>query len=355
MAVDRCKKFLACSPSSKTAVGTQNKTNKADQPNRPSIYRHFFFPGVILALLVVTVSFSAGENSQKLVQGIVLTNNEVPLSGAVVKLFDSRGVEIASTNTDEKGAFLIRTDARQGEYELIVTRSQQLDEERVTLGRTNVQIRVFVRSAPYHAPRPAGSTVSARQIGTPEKARAHVLVAQERFGKMDLPGAVQELNAAIHIDATCSEAWSMRALVKLALRDFRSAIGDATEAIQLDPENASAYVALGTAHNSMKEFSAAEQALRQALEIEPEFWQAQLELAKTWYGEKRFVLSLRQLDLISQDFADVHLVRANALMSLNRPEEGIQEFRRFLQQAPNDPRIPQVQQILAQAGETILR
>src|SRR5690349_12513279 len=27
--------------------------------------------------------------------------------------------------------------------------------------------------------------------------------------------------------------------------------------------------------------------------------QSQLELAKTWYGEKRFVLSLRQLDLIA--------------------------------------------------------
>jgi tetratricopeptide (TPR) repeat protein len=141
----------------------------------------------------------------------------------------------------------------------------------------------------------------------------------------------------------------MRSLVKLALKDFRSAIGDATEAIQLDPENASAYVALGTAQNSTREFSAAEQALRQALEIEPDFWQAQLELAKTWYGEKRCVLSLRQLDLIGKDFADVHLVRANVLMSHNRRDEGVDEFGRFLQQAPRDPRAPQVRQILAQA------
>jgi len=349
MVPERCKKFPASSASLKPAVETQNQSDKADQPHRLSICRLLLFRGAILALLVFSASFSTGENSQKIVQGIVLTNNDIPLSGAVVKLFDSRGVEIASTNTDEKGTFLIKTDARQGEYELIVTRSQQLNEERITLGRTNVQIRLVVTSAPSHAPRPAGSTVSARQMETPDKARAHVLAAQERFSRIDLPGALEALNAAIHIDATCSEPWSMRALVKLASKDFDGAAGDAREAIQLDPENASAYLALGTAQNSMQEFRGADQTLRQALEIEPDLWQAQLELAKSWYGEKRFVLSLRQLDLITQDFADVHLVRANVLMSLDRRNEGIEEFARFLQQAPNDPRISQVRQILAQA------
>jgi tetratricopeptide (TPR) repeat protein len=350
MAPERSNKFLASFASPKTTIGTQGKSNKVDQ--RHSLCRRSLasFRGVILALAVFYASFSVAETSQKIVRGIVLTNNEIPVAGAVVKLFDSRGVEIASTNTDEKGIFLIRTDARQGEYELIVTNSKQLNEERVALGRADVHIRLVVTPAPYHAPRPAGSTVSARQLETPDKIRAHVLAAQEQFSRMNLAGALEELNSAIRVDATCSEAWSMRSLVKLALKDFRGAIEDATAAIQLDPENASAYVALGTAQNSTKEFSAAERALRQALEIEPGFWQAQLELAKTWYGEKRFVLSLRQLDLIGQDFADVHLVRANVLMSLNRQDEGTQEFGRFLQQAPNDPRVPQVRQIMAQSG-----
>lgn len=291
----------------------------------------------------------AQNPSEKTIRGAIFTEGEVPLVGARVGVFDLSGRQIASTMTDENGAFEIKTDLREGEYELIVTHSRQLNEERIRLGRTDIQIKLVVTSAPYHAPRPAGATVSARQMETPDKARAHVLAAQERFSNMDLALAVEELNTAIHIDATCSEAWSMRSLVRLALKDFRGAIGDATEAIQLDPENASAYVALGTAQNSTKEFSAAEQALRQALEIEPDLWQAQLELAKTWYGEKRFVLSLRQLDLIGKDFADVHLVRANVLMSLNRREEGVEEFGRFLKQAPDDPRATRVRRILAQA------
>ncbi len=294
----------------------------------------------------------AQNTSEKTLRGTILTEGGVPLVGAKVGVFDLTGRQIANTTTNGYGGFEIKTDAREGEYELIVTHSQQLNEERVALGRTEVQIRVVVTSAPYHAPRPTGATISAHQMETPDKVRAHVLAAQEYFSNMDLARAMEELNTAIHIDATFSEEWSMRSLVKLALKDFRGAIGDATEAIQLDRENASAYVALGTALNSTREFVVADQALRQALEIEPEFWQAQLELAKAWYGEKRYVLSLRQLDLIANDFADVHLVRANVLMSLNRRDEAIQEFSRFMQQAPDDPRVPQVRQILAQSGRT---
>ena len=305
---------------------------------------------VFLALMFCGIAL-AQNTSEKILRGEILTEGGSPLVRASVGVFDLKGRSIASTITDEYGRFEIRTDARQGEYELIVTNSKQLNEERIALGRTDVHIRlVVVTPAPYHAPRPPGSTVSARQMQTPDKVRAHVVAAQEHFDNLELSRAIEELNAAVAIDATCSEAWSMRSLVRVALKDFPGAIGDATEAIQLDPENAFAYVALGTAQNSLREFPAAERALRQALEIQPDFWQAQLELAKTWYGEKRFVLSLRQLDLIGQDFADVHLVRANVLMSLNRRDEGIEEFGRFAQQAPNDPRLPQVRQIMAQSG-----
>ena len=312
----------------------------------PSVYR---FCCLFLVLIFVGIAL-AQNTSKKILRGEILTERGAPLVRASVGVFDLKGRQIASTTTDEYGRFEIKTDARQGEYELIVTNSKQLNEERIALGRTDVHIRLVVTAAPYHAPRPAGSTVSARQMQTRDKARAQVVAAQEHFDNLELSRAIEELNAAVHIDATCSEAWSMRSLVKVALKDFPGAIGDAREAIQLDPENAFAYAALGTAQNSIREFPAAEQALRQALEIQPDFWQAQLELAKTWYGEKRYVLSLRQLDLIGQDFADVHLVRANVLMSLNRRDEGLQEFGRFAQQAPNDPRLPQVRQILAQSG-----
>jgi len=47
-------------------------------------------------------------------------------------------------------------------------------------------------------------------------------------------------------------------------------------------------------------------------------------------------VALREMDDLNQDFPDVHLVRANVLARLNRAQEAAGEFKRFLQQAPED-------------------
>jgi len=135
-----------------------------------------------------------------------------------------------------------------------------------------------------------------------------------------------------------SEAWSMRAFIRISTRDIAGATAGALRAVELDSANAGDFLALASAYNSSQMFAEAETALRHALELRPDFWQARLELAKTWYDENRFVLALRQLDLIERDFPDVHLVRANILVSLGRKREGAAEFRTLLQEAPADRR-----------------
>ena len=99
----------------------------------------------------------------------------------------------------------------------------------------------------------------------------------------------------------------------------------------------------------------AEEAVEKALRINPDSWQAQLEMAKSLYGQSHYVLALRELEVRRRDFPDVHLVRANVLMRLERRQEAVGEFRIFVTEAPADPRGERVQQIVATIPQAALQ
>jgi tetratricopeptide (TPR) repeat protein len=309
---------------------------------------------LLLLLLFFTIAGSTQSVSAvhsgatKVVQGIITTREGKPLVGATVELFDLTGSEVAKTETDSGGRFKVVTDAVAGQYELIITNSGQLNDEQVKLGRTDLTMKVVVSAAGQDGFGQGRFTVSARRLGISPKVRTHIAVAQQRFEHGDLPEAMNELEAAMGNCPSCSEAWSMRAFMKLSAKDFSGAIDDGLHAIALDRNNAEAHLALGTAYNSMMDFSGAEVLLRSSLELHPDSWQAQLELAKTWYGQNRLVLALRQLDLIEHDFPDIHLVRANVLIRLGRKRAGAKEFDAFLREVPGDRRAPQIRQIMAE-------
>jgi tetratricopeptide (TPR) repeat protein len=193
--------------------------------------------------------------------------------------------------------------------------------------------------------------VSVAQLSIPAKAIKHLESAHKHFTKSDLPGAIREIDQALEIDPGCAQAFSLRAFVELALKNFNGAVGDAMRAVALDPHDPESYLALATAYNSAQDFSKAAEAAQQALSLNPDAWQGQLELAKSWYSQGQYGLALNALNRINQDFPDVHLVRANVLMCLGRAAEAAEQFRLFLKQAPDDPRDVQIRQIVANVGE----
>ena len=304
---------------------------------------------LFLAAVLANPNSSASAETQpsKVVRGVLTTIDSKPLSGATVEIFDQSGGQVAKTLTDSDGQFAIVTNVVAGQYELIVTNSGQLNDEQIQLGRTDLNIRLAI-SPIREGIELRRNTVSARQLAIPPKTRARIVSAQRRFERGNIRGAMTELDAAVTLSPSCSEAWSMRAFIKLSDRDIDGAIRDASRAFELDRTNAEALVALGTAFNSQKNFETAEARLHRALSLHPDSWQAQLELAKAWYGQRKFVLALRQVDLVQRDFPDVHLVRANILMSLGRKQAGAEEFEMFLRAAPGDRRAPQIKTILSE-------
>jgi tetratricopeptide (TPR) repeat protein len=195
-------------------------------------------------------------------------------------------------------------------------------------------------------------TVSAQELRVPAKVGAHLKLAHQKFSKLDFSGAETEVDRALQVDSMSAAAFSMRAFLRLAVRDLSGAVEAATHALSLDPAEAEAYLALATAYNAQSEFQKSEAAARQVLGMRPDFWQGRLELAKGFYGQGRFVLALGELDALNKDFPDVHLVRANTLVRLNRGDEAAKEFAQFLLQAPHDPRREQVERIVSQRSET---
>jgi tetratricopeptide (TPR) repeat protein len=194
--------------------------------------------------------------------------------------------------------------------------------------------------------------VSVDRLRVPAKAVSHLEAAQKRFAKMQLAQTTMEIDRAIDIDPGFAEAFRMKALVNLAEKDFTGSVESAAHAISLDVGDAYSWVALATAYNSLNEWPEAEASAAQALALDPAAWQGKLELAKSFYGEGKFVLALNTLDQLNENFPDIHLVRANALMRLGRADEAAQQFSLVLQQIPGDPRADQILQIVLRVRST---
>ena len=313
------------------------------------------------AILLVSFSFLPGNLPAqscngpipKLVHGSIVSAQGQGVTDATVEIRDLHGIERGRSLTDAAGFFAIRTIVEPGQYLVLAGKELQVSEKRIVLTQADVEVRIELPPAPETtAPQPFRYSVSAKTLSVPEKAWGHVRSAQREFSEGNLSAASVEIDRSLQIDPHFARAFSMRALMKLAMRDASGAVADAERAVSIDPLDGGAYLVLGTAYNSLHEFEKAEQAERQALGLNPDSWQAQLELTKSWYGRGQFVLALRELDLLQRDFPDVHLLRGNLLTHLGRGQEAAQEFALFLEQAPNDPRTEQIKRIIAAVHQT---
>ena len=306
---------------------------------------------VLLGLSADSRAQTAATSGQDLLHGSIFTAQGQPAVAAAVELRDLQGIKVASAVTDGTGNFQINSGAAPGEYVFLVTRGYQMKYEQVLLAQSGLELSLAL--PPANASPAAGGryAVSAKQLGVPAKARERLTAARESFGKLKIDEAEQEIDGALRADPDFAQGFAMRAFIRLAQKDANGAVEDARQAVSLDGEDAESFVALAMSCNALREFQEAEDAAWRALGLRPDSWQGRLELAKALYGQDRFVVALRELDDLNQDFPDVHLVRANVLARLNRAQEAAGEFNRFLQQVPDDPRSDQVRRIVARVAE----
>jgi len=282
--------------------------------------------------------------NRQLLHGQILTEQGRPAPEIKVEIRDLRGIKVGSSITDSLGKFEIRGAAEPGEYVFVAVNAFQVSDLHVQLDQTNPQTSLTVRSAPGQA---TPYAVSVGRLGVPKKAWAHLAAADREFKRMNFEKASQEVADAIQLDPACARAFSMRAFIKLAENDPHGAAQDAERAAFLDSDDSESFIALAMSYNALKEFHKAETAAEHALTLRPESWQGRLELAKSYYGERKYIRTLCELDAVNIDFPDAHLIRGNALISLGRPQDAKEEFDTFLRQVPNDRRDEQIRHIEA--------
>ena len=328
---------------------------KVDRLNRLSPSGRTGSASLSLFFLLLLLCLDSGAQApkaggQELLHGSVFTAQGQPAAEAAVELRDLHGIKVASAITDSTGNFEINSAAAPGEYVFLVSSGYQIRYEQVLLAQPGLELSLALPAAAASlAPANGRYSVSAKQLGIPAKARERLAAAQESFRKLKIDEAEQEIGGALRAYPAFAQAFAMRAFIRLAQKDGNGAVEDAKRAASLDAEDAESFVALARCYNSLRDFQEAEDAAWHALSLRPDSWQGRLELAKASYGQDRFVVALREMDDLNQDFPDVHLVRANVLARLNREQEAAAEFERFLQQAPEDPRSEQVRRIVARA------
>jgi tetratricopeptide (TPR) repeat protein len=214
--------------------------------------------------------------------------------------------------------------------------------------KTNSQIDLRISSSGDSRNQSASpDVISVSHLRIPVKAARHLEAAQKWFAEMQLAQAAKEIDRAIKVYPAFAQAFCRKALVQLAGKDFTGSVESAAHAISLDDTDAYSWIALATAFNSLNEWPEAEAAASRSLLLDSFAWQGRLEMAKSFYGEGKYVPALNILDQLRQDIPDIHLVRANSLMRIGRTQEAVQQFSIFLGETPGDSRADRIRQILA--------
>ena len=138
------------------------------------------------------------------------------------------------------------------------------------------------------------------------------------------PLQVEQLQAATRISPKSAQAWISLGDALMDSRRFGEAIDAYQKGLELDPKNVNARVDMGTSYRGIGKFDRAVDEYRKAIKIDPNFPNAHRNLA--------IVLSF----------------------DLHDTAQGIKEFNKYIELAPNAPDIAAVRQTIREltAGKT---
>jgi tetratricopeptide (TPR) repeat protein len=162
--------------------------------------------------------------------------------------------------------------------------------------------------------------------------------------------AQNKLDKALKVDPTFPEALTLYGIIHTEHQRWKSAEASLKAAIQSDPSDAPAYVVLAGVYNSEERFDDAQEATTQALSAGADSWHVTYEIARAFIGKGQYESALAAIDALraSTDHGWLSLVRALALVGLQRYREAAMEVRLFLFSEPSDERSNYARDLLEQ-------
>ncbi len=153
--------------------------------------------------------------------------------------------------------------------------------------------------------------------------------ANIHFQKEEYSQAAELYTVAVERYRNFLRAWRNLALIHVRQGNYPEAIAPLTRVIELGGGDAITYGLLGFAYSSVENNMSAETAYRMAILLDPRTRDWKMGLARALFKQERFadaVALTGQLIAADTSQADLWLLQANALISLNRPMEAAKNY-----------------------------
>jgi tetratricopeptide (TPR) repeat protein len=181
---------------------------------------------------------------------------------------------------------------------------------------------------------PESATVSVATLRVPAQAWKHLERARLAAEHHRDEEFERESAKALEIAPKFAEMYRLRAAVELDAHQYEAAISSMQTALRCDPGTLWGSVMLAGAYNGLHRFHDALLVLNAQRGQEADSWQAMYERARAEVGAHDAASALhwsaRALDAAPKDFADAHLVRANALILDERLREATGQLEIYL-------------------------
>jgi len=180
----------------------------------------------------------------------------------------------------------------------------------------------------------AAPTVSVATLRIPQEAWKHFDRAKAAAEHHRDEEFERESAKALQIAPEFAEMYRLRATVQLGAKQYEAAIASVQAALRADPGTLWTNVMLAGAYNGLHRFHDALLVLDAQRGREAESWQAMYERARAEIGAHEAASALhwsaRMLEAAPKEFADAHLVRANALILGERLSEAAGQLEIYL-------------------------
>lgn len=212
----------------------------------------------------------------------------------------------------------------------------------------SVEMRLVPRTLPGALP-----TVSVTTLRIPEKAWTHFDRALEAMQAKRMREYERETAKALAIAPAFADVYLLRAIHEVSEHQFDAAIADVEQARRVEPGISWAGVILASAYNGEHRWADAVVILDNLHGAEADTWQARYERTRSAIGgrdvEEALHWSEQTVSMAPANFAEVHLLRADALSLARRWPAAITEMETYLDAEQAQPHRAEVLAMLEHA------
>ena len=284
-------------------------------------------------------------------QGKVLNAEGRPVSGVHIELDDAKtAVPVSSTYTQPDGTFELY-NIPKGNYEVVAESPDSQVSNPVLLDAPAPTLELQLPGM-ASTPTPLDATTSVARMLVPASAQRLYDRAFKDFlaGKYD--ETEKQLDAALQIDQDYADALTLKGVLLVGRANIPEGQQALEHAIKVDPSQSAAYITLAAVYNHEARFDDAMSVSQKGLSLAPRMWQAYMEMAKASIAKSMYQTGLKFVReaerLGGNTYAEVHLVKAYALMPLKLYKDAKYELQACLAHEHHGPVADQAQRILAQ-------